>query len=111
VGSWSSVPQEPPSVALRLPPVPAVRMPGPAQPVEVELLIQSTPKDVEVYLGGEKVGTSASPIKIKRGDKPLNLTLKASGFSSADIEITPSANIVVPAKLVKLRTKRAEVEF
>jgi serine/threonine-protein kinase len=108
-----------PAMLARLPPVPAVPPPrpaasapvvAPAKPSEVELTIQSSPKEVDVYLDGEKIGTSAGTLRIKRGDAPVTLTLKAPGYAPAQVDIVPSANVVVPAKLVRLRA-RPEIEF
>ncbi len=121
VRSWTA-PAGGAAVALaRLPPVPAVTV-APAAPsaapvvepapAEVELTIQSTPSVVDVYLGGEKIGASPGPIKIKRGDKPITLTLKAAGHAPSEITVTPSANVVVPSiKLARVAVKRPEVEF
>jgi hypothetical protein len=65
---------------------------------------------VDVYLGGEKIGTSAGTLRIKQGDAPVTLTLKAPGYAPSQVDIVPSANVVVPAKLVRLRA-RPEIEF
>lgn len=120
-----------PAALLRLPPVPEVKLPeaaappsheepevAPAAPAEVELTIQSTPKAVQVFLGGKKIGTSGALLRLKRSDAPVKLTLKASGYVDTEVEITPSANVVLPATLTPVKgpkkggsPTRSEVEF
>ena len=118
--SSSGAGRGPALAAMRLPALPVVIVAPPEPTVaivpeppssDVELTLQASPKDVEVYLGGQKIGTSAGTLKIKRGDTPIKLTLKAAGYAPTDVEVTPSANVTVPARLVKLSSRRSEVEF
>ena len=77
--------------------------PAPAGlPAEAELTIESTPREVEIYQGKEKLGTSARPLRLKRSDEKVKLTFKAPGYVSQDIEISPSADARVAVSLMKI---------
>jgi serine/threonine-protein kinase len=71
-------------------------------PAEVELTLDTTPKDVEVYLGKDRLGTSAKPLRLKRGDEKVKLTFKAPGYATQDLEISPATDAHVAVALVKL---------
>jgi serine/threonine-protein kinase len=71
-------------------------------PPEVELTIDSTPKEVEIYQGKDRLGTSARPLRLKRGDEKMKLTFKAAGYAPQDLEIAPSADSHVAISLVKI---------
>jgi serine/threonine protein kinase len=88
----------------------------PALPAEVELTIESTPKVVEVYLGKEKIGSSESPIRVKRSDEKVKLTFKAVGYAAQEIDVPAGSNTVVAVTLTKVApvkkpAGRREVEF
>jgi eukaryotic-like serine/threonine-protein kinase len=72
------------------------------EPVEIDLQIQSTPALVDVYRGIEKLGTSAAPIKLKRGEK-VKLTFKAPGFAPTDVDLTPTQSTFLPVTLTKVK--------
>jgi serine/threonine-protein kinase len=82
-------------------------------PAEVELRVESTPRLVEVYLGATKLGTSAEPVKLKRGEGKVKLTFKAAGYAAQDVEVSASASGVATVTLVKSAPagKKREVEF
>ena len=71
-------------------------------PAEAEITVESTPKEVEIYLGKEKLGTSARPLHLKRSDEKVKLTFKAPGYAPQDLEIAPSAGSHVAVSLVKI---------
>ncbi len=71
-------------------------------PAEIELTIASTPREVDVYLGKEKLGTSTKPVYLKRGDEPVKLTLKAPGYVPQDLEVSASDSARVAVTLVKI---------
>jgi len=81
-------------------------------PAEIELTIDATPP-VDVYLGAVKIGTSAAPIKLKRGDVKVKLTFKAVGYVAQDVEVPAAANTVVAVKLVKAAgaKKKSDLEY
>jgi eukaryotic-like serine/threonine-protein kinase len=105
------------------PPVPAAPVPvvkpaeapssAAAAPAEVELTIDATPKGVDVYQGAAKIGSSAAPVRIKRGDEKVKLTFKAPGYAPKDVEVPASANATISVSLVKAGGggKKPEVEF
>jgi serine/threonine protein kinase len=71
-------------------------------PAEIELTVASTPTEVDVYLGKEKLGTSAKPVHLKRGDEPVKLTFKAPGYASQDLEVSASEGARVTVTLAKI---------
>jgi serine/threonine-protein kinase len=75
---------------------------APVAPAEVELTFDATPKVVEVFLDGNKIGTSAAPIRVKRAEGKVKLTFKAAGHTPQDLEVLASANTVVAVRLVKV---------
>jgi hypothetical protein len=84
-----------------------------APPADIELTIDADPKTVDVFQGPTKLGSSASPIKIKRADGKVKLTFKAAGYAPQDIEVPASANTVVAVKLKKVvgQKKSGDLEF
>ncbi|MFT3772197.1 MAG: protein kinase [Minicystis sp.] len=105
----AAVPTATATVAVKAPdPVPTVTPSAtpsavpevqPAAAVEVELTIDATPKNVEVFLGGTKIGTAAAPIKIKRADGKVKLTFMAPGYVPRDMDVPASANSLVSVEL------------
>ena len=73
-----------------------------AVPAEIELTINAVPSVVDVYLGAEKVGSSAAPVKVKRGEGKVKLTFKAPGYAPQDLEVSASASASVAVKLTKV---------
>jgi serine/threonine-protein kinase len=69
---------------------------------DAELTIDSTPKDVEIYLGKEKLGTSAKPLRLKRSDAKVKLTFKAPGYVAQDAEVSTATDAHVAITLVKI---------
>jgi serine/threonine-protein kinase len=81
-------------------PVASVASPPPS--ADVEVTIQSSPaQGVDVYLGSEKIGSAPGPVHVKRGDASIKLTLKAAGYASKDVDVMPTANVVVSASLTR----------
>jgi serine/threonine-protein kinase len=86
---------------------------------EVELVVESDPEKVEVFVGEKKLGVAPGPFKLPKSSEKVTLVLKASGYASRELEITPLADRVVSVRLDKgPRTgkpppagKKPEVEF
>jgi serine/threonine-protein kinase len=70
---------------------------------EVKITVQSTPPGVDVYLGDSdaKLGSAPGPIIVQRGDKPITLTFRATGFTPERVDITPAGDVIVPVKLAR----------
>ncbi len=100
-------PRPPPTVT------PVVTAEPAALPAEVELTIDATPKVLDVYLGGAKIGTSAAPVKIKRGDARVKLTFKAAGYAPQEMEVPAAASSTVAVKLVRAAAvgKKSDLEY
>jgi hypothetical protein len=71
-------------------------------PADVEVTVQSTPAGADVYLGNEKLGKAPGPIRMKRSEDKVKLTLKVDGYKPSEVEVTPSANAVISVTLVKI---------
>ena len=61
----------------------------------------------------KEVGTSAAPVKVKRGEGKVRLTFKAPGYAPQDVEVSAAANGVATVTLKKAgpSAKRGELEF
>ena len=68
----------------------------------VELTIQSSLDAVEVFRDNERLGDSSGPIELERGDAAVKLSIRKPGFIPKEVEVTPSANIVLPVDLKRL---------
>jgi hypothetical protein len=72
---------------------------------EIDLTVQSTPPNVDVYRGADKLGTSAAPIRLRRGEK-VKLTFKADGYAPKEVEVTPTD--ATPLKVTLAREPAAK---
>lgn len=57
---------------------------------EVAITFDAQPAGTEVFLGTERLGTVPGPLRLRRDDKELTLTLKAAGFRPRDVPVVPS---------------------
>jgi len=88
-----------PARAHAAPPAPA----PPAADVDVQVSVaKGGPREVAVYAGDTKLGTAPGTVKIARGKDPVHLTLRADGFKSDEIDVIPTENTAVSARLTKL---------
>jgi serine/threonine-protein kinase len=69
---------------------------------EVELTITDAPAGAQVFLGAAKLGEAPGPLRIRRGESPLQLTVKANGYRPKTIEFIPVASGAIEAKLGKI---------
>jgi serine/threonine-protein kinase len=79
---------------------------------DVEITVQSTPPAVDVYRGADKIGTSDSPLKLRRDEK-VKLSFRAPGYAPAEVELAPTQSTLLPVKLTKLAggKKTSEVQW
>ncbi len=73
----------------------------PAAP-NVEVTIEATPPQAEVFEGDKKLGVAPGPFSLPRGTDKIELTVKAAGYVTAKVGVTPSANAVVSVNLQKI---------
>jgi serine/threonine-protein kinase len=73
--------------------------PPPKKPERVKLRIQSRPSEVDVYLDGEKIGTTPEAVRVPRSDEPLELEFRARGFMPEKLKVTPSEDALVKVSL------------
>ena len=67
----------------------------------IELTILEAPPSTSIFLGALRLGSAPGPIRLKRGDAPLKLTLKAPGYAPQTIEFVPAASGSLEAKLTR----------
>jgi serine/threonine-protein kinase len=82
-----------------------------AAPAEIEVTFDATPKEVDVYQGTVKLGSSTGPVKLKRAEGKVKLTLKAPGYAPQEVEVPSSASATVPVTLKKLVGPKKPYEF
>ena len=85
----------PPSAA------PSASAPAVTAVTDVELTVQATPTNADVFLAGERLGAAPGPFKIRRGDAKVKLTVKAEGYKPLELEVVPSASATLSAPLVR----------
>ncbi|HVW26448.1 MAG TPA: protein kinase [Polyangiaceae bacterium] len=66
---------------------------------DVRFSVQSVPPGAEAFLDGRSLGTAPGPLVLPRGDKPITLQFKATGYRPKGVDITPSADGVVSVTL------------
>jgi serine/threonine-protein kinase len=92
-----AAPAPPPTTAR-----PAIepKTPPPAKKSErVKLRIQSRPSEVDVYLDGEKIGTTPEAVRVPRSDEPIELEFRARGFMPEKLKVTPTEDALVKVSL------------
>ncbi len=73
--------------------------PPPKKSARVKLRIQSRPSEVDVYLDGEKLGTTPEAVRVPRSDQPLELEFRARGFLPEKVRVTPEEDVLVKVTL------------
>jgi len=97
----------------RADPLPAAAPALSAAPL-VEVTIQSTPRDAEIWQDNTRLGTASAPLALPKSDRELVLTLKAAGYRSQTLRVTPSRSSTQSVVLAKRRAKPrggSELEF
>ena len=67
---------------------------------EVEITVQSAVR-ADVYLDTTRLGSTPGPFRLKRSDAKVKLSVRADGYKPADVEVTPTANVVAQVTLVR----------
>lgn len=108
VASEASAPQ-PSSAPVAKAPEPPVAAPvPPAVPRSVSLTLRGVPGGTEVFLGDEKLGDATEPLRLPRGEAPVDITLRASGYEPKTVPVTPSRDAQLVVSLTKVKkTPRA----
>jgi serine/threonine-protein kinase len=68
---------------------PSVNEPPPI--VKVSVRVETTPPKAQVYSGEELLGAAPGPFELEKG-KAVTLTVRASGFTPATVDVTASAD-------------------
>lgn len=69
---------------------------------EIEVEIQSAPDKAEVFVGEQRLGPVPGPFRFKRGTERIKLTIKAEGYKTQTVDITPDKSVVIPAEMPKV---------
>jgi hypothetical protein len=105
----SSVPAAALGTGVAASPPPAVAPPAP--PATVTLRINGKPAAARVFLGKNELGKLGEPLNLPRSETSVSLRVKAAGFASRDLTVTPSSDQVLEVKLVPISARRAEAEL
>jgi serine/threonine-protein kinase len=92
----------------------AAVQPGPAADIEVTIQTKPPLPKAEVFLGDEKLGLVGAPLRLKRGDAEVTLTIKAPGFRPEPVRLTPTQSTVLSLKLDPVAgvvKKKSELEY
>jgi serine/threonine protein kinase len=81
--------------------------PSDALPARVELRLSTRPAEVEVWLGDQKLGSSASPLSLVRGSERVELRLRRPGFKEETVIVTPDHDQVLDAALTPIAARPA----
>jgi serine/threonine-protein kinase len=105
-----AVPSVTPSVT------PSAMVTPPALPAEVDLTVESSPKVVDVYLAGVKIGTNAAPLKLKRVDGKVKLTFRADGYAPRELDVPASVTATIKVELPRIGggpvgKKKSDLEY
>ncbi len=73
----------------------------PALPASVNVTIQGAPPEAEIFRGELRLGSAASPLAVTR-DEAVTLTIRAKGFVSKDVVVTPKSDEVIAVTLDKI---------
>jgi hypothetical protein len=68
----------------------------------VQIEIQATPKDADVFLGDERLGRAPGPFRFQRGAGSIKLIIKAEAHSPEEVELTPDKDLVLSVRLNRL---------
>ncbi len=74
---------------------------APAGPVSVKVTIEGAPPDTEIFRGDTRLGAVSSPLTLVR-DETVTLSIRAKGFWSKDVVVTPKSDEVVSVTLDKI---------
>jgi serine/threonine-protein kinase len=75
--------------------------PDPPPPLAVDAVVESAPAGADVFLDGEKLGTTPFRGPIPRGDHDVKLVIRLAGFVDGAIVVHPTAPIHESVTLVR----------
>ncbi|MEZ4228175.1 MAG: protein kinase [Polyangiaceae bacterium] len=81
---------------------PSAEAPVAPQPTSVRFTIDSKPKDVEAFLEGKKVGSTADGVELPFGDEEVEVEFQAPGYLAKKVHVKPKAGGVIAVSLVKI---------
>jgi serine/threonine-protein kinase len=101
-----------PSPATTAAPSPAPSVPpaAPAAPATVTLRVDGQPAAAHVFLGKRDLGRLGQPMVLDRSDSPLVLRVRAPGFASRELTVTPSRDQTLEVNLPR-GAKRADSDL
>ena len=78
---------------------------GPAQPQQVKITINVKPRWAEVRVDG--VVQSTQPLWLQRSNREHRITVRATGYRSEALVITPERDLTIPVELHKVAVDKA----
>jgi serine/threonine protein kinase len=75
-----------------------------SDPREIEVTFQATPAKAAIFQGAKKLGDAPGPIRLAFGHEKVTLTIRAPGYQDEKVDITPTANAIVPVTLPLLKS-------
>ncbi len=79
-----------------------------AAPAEVQITVRGAPDGASIVLDGRPIGVVPGPVPLKKSDEKVKLTLKADGYSAAEIELVPDESRTVSIKMIKSKSVGAQ---
>ncbi len=81
-------------------PKPAMTPSAPAVPDRVAITVNTLPPTAEIVLGGELLGVAPGPFLIERRDVQTSLEVRAKGYLSKTVTVTPNAEQSLKVALI-----------
>jgi hypothetical protein len=91
----------PPPPKVEPPKRPDPPPPPPPKPTSAIITVIGTPDGTEVLLGGNVIGAAPGPIQVPYGTTPVVLTLRADGYLTTSVTVTPDGAHELAAPLKK----------
>jgi hypothetical protein len=99
-GAGNTAPRAEPTAPSAAPPPSGAASDAGAAAAFIELTIPNAkPKELEIYLGDEKLGVAPGPIELPRRDDDVELTFKAAGYHSKTVKTPCKANLSMVIEL------------
>ncbi len=67
--------------------------PAPAPSPMVHVSLDSRPSKATLFRGDDELGTTPTKLVLRRGDKPIELTLRKDGYEELAFEVVPDSDI------------------
>lgn len=69
---------------------------------EVQIVLRGAPQGAQVFREDERLGEVPGPFRLPRGDRPLDLNVRAAGYQPTTVSVVPSENRELVVSLTRL---------